>query len=185
MIRKGWFKIPGVQDGDRTLDEQIEALRPALAEAGGKTVLDLGCAEGLIGREFIRAGARSCLGLDSLPGHLAVARQQCADHPNMVFEVANLNIHRPALPRFDIVLALGVLHKMEHPEPVARWTIGLAGGLILFRAKGGVSDGVITSKHFKTRSVNAHALLLNAGFAMEKVVDGANGESVEYWRLQS
>lgn len=183
-VRKGWFKIPGVQDGDRTLEEQLEALRPALTEASGKTVFDIGTAEGLLGIEFAKAGAKSVLGVDLLEDHIAVAKKMAKGMPNVTFRTLNLNHVTPeeATTKYDIVLALGVLHKCQDPEPRVRWAVQSCSGLFLFRSKGGETGGVVRSKHFKRRWCSAWDILKLAGFRLEKTVKGANGEKVEYWR---
>lgn len=187
MQRKGWFIIPGVQDGDRTVEEQMIAVRPALAEAKGKTVLDLGCAEGLIGREFARAGALSVLGVDSVGGHLQVAQEQCKGLP-MKFRQADFQVLALAAPgngnQYDIVLALGVVHKMKHPGDGVHFVAKSARSLVLFRAKGGVTDGIVRSKHFGANWCNSYEIMRSHGFELEKVVNGAREETVEYWRRQ-
>jgi len=182
VLRKGWFVIPGVQDGDRTVEEQMIAVRPALAEAAGKSVLDLGCAEGLIGREFARAGAAEVFGLDSVGGHLQVATQQCIGLP-MKFRQADFQVVAAGEPerQFDIVLALGVVHKMEHPADGVNFAAKSARLLVLFRAKGGTTDGIVRSK-FGHDFCDAHQLMRQHGFWLEKIVDGTRGEAVEYWR---
>jgi len=117
-MRKGWFKIDGVQDGDRTIDDQLKGLGPALAAARGKTVLDLGCAEGLISHAFIQAGAHSVHGIDSQAESLAVARKTYRDLERYLFEQCNLNDGVPAPGKkreYEIVLALAILHKLRQP----------------------------------------------------------------------
>jgi 2-polyprenyl-3-methyl-5-hydroxy-6-metoxy-1,4-benzoquinol methylase len=182
-MRKGWFKIPGVQAGDRTLEQQMEALEHLLDECRSMTVLDLGCAEGLIGREFARAGAQ-VLGVDALPDHLKVAREQCQGVVNIRFEPLDLNLVRPEerQPQYDIVLALGVLHKLRHPAPGVRWAARSARHLFVFRPKGGVTDGTVRSKHFEDNVCNAHDILREEGFRLERVTHGGPGETVETWR---
>ncbi len=185
MQRKGWFIIPGVQDGDRTVEEQMIAVRPALAEAKGKTVLDLGCAEGLIGREFARAGALSVLGVDSVGGHLQIAQEQCKGLP-MKFRQTDFQVMASTDPgmQWDIILALGVIHKMKHPGDGVHFVAKASRDLVLFRAKGGVTDGIVRSKHFVDGWCDAHAIMGEHGFRMEKVVEGVRNETVEYWRRQ-
>jgi 2-polyprenyl-3-methyl-5-hydroxy-6-metoxy-1,4-benzoquinol methylase len=64
---KGWLSVPGIREhADRTLAEQMLGLDKAVAECKGKRVLDLGCAEGLIGLEFAKAGAVNVVGIESL-----------------------------------------------------------------------------------------------------------------------
>jgi len=181
-MRKGWFIIPGVQDGNVTLDDQMIALWPAVAEAKGKSVLDIGCAEGLIGREFARAGAASVVGFDSVEEHLQVARAQCAEW-GMLFLLANMNDPRPVYP-FDIVLCLNVAHKLRDPAVGIRFAAESSRDLVLLRSgRGADAKGVIKGKH-SGHTCDSHALMGEFGFALERVVDGPKDrpEPVEYWR---
>lgn len=183
--RKGWFAIPGLQDGDRSLEDQMIAVRPALAEAKGKTVLDLGCAEGLIGREFARAGALYVLGVEGLPEHVEVARGVCRGLP-MEFRIEDLNEFtlKKLGRRFDIVLSLGIMHKLTNPQPGVELSARACTDLLLFRAKGGVHDGMIRSKHALQNTCDVHLVMKLEGFKLEKTIQGPAhlNESVEYWR---
>jgi len=184
-MRKGWFIIPGVQDGDRTVEEQAEALRPAMAEAAGKTVLDLGCAEGLLTREFIYAGAKMAFGVDSVPAHLDVAREVCKGMPVQFAQclLGTVALRTPA-PSFDIVMALGVVHKLPFPDVGVRIAAQLSHDLVLLRSGLRQRNGIITAKQHPQNTCDSHALMREHGFELEKVVQGPGPhfESVEYWR---
>lgn len=188
-MRKGWFKIPGVQDGDRTLAEQMLGVREALAECKGKTVLDLGTAEGLIGREFVRAGAARCHGIDSIDDHLTVARRQCKGLP-MSFQNCGLQqfgqqqMDLGRVERFDIVLALGVCHKLHDPEVGIRFAARSANERVLVRmhARSEAKDGLLRSKFAKQNVCNTVEIMTAEGFEREKVLAGPREETVWYWR---
>lgn len=181
---KGWFRVPGVRpDGDRTLDEQRQGLGPALEEAKGKTVLDLGCAEALISLEFSRAGAVDVLGIELLASHLDVARKVCKGQP-VRFVCAHLGDYIKANPpkmAFDIVLALGIIHKLEDPAVPLRFAARSAKSLLLFRAPAKATDGVIRSKHTKV-PCNVPMVMREEGFFEEKLIPGVRGEAAQYWR---
>lgn len=181
-MEKGWYIIPGVQDGDRTLEEQMQAVLPALRECAGKRVLDLGCAEGLMAIEFAKAGAAHVHGMEWLERHLAVAAKMAGDLPNITFTRVHLK-YPPVAEPFDIVLCLGVVHKLHDPGPGLRWAMACTNGLLLFRAGLRQKGGVVFSKH-STASVDAHAMLRQGGFTLEKVIRGPkpHEEKVEYWR---
>lgn len=185
-MRHGWLAIPGVQTGDRELDEQTVALLPAIAEAKGKTVLDLGCAEGLIGREFARAGASKVTGIDSVPGHLAVASLQCRKLP-MDFILADLNNPSQFVFQVDIVLCLGLAHKLTDPAVAIRFAADCSRDLVLIRSgRGADENGFIKSKFGEGRC-DSHGIMRQRGFDLERVVVGPPPESepVEYWKRVS
>ena len=189
MKRKGWFSIPGLQDGDRTLEDQVRAVRPAIAECKGRTVLDLGCAEGLISLEFAKAGAKSVHGIDSILGNVNTAWQVCKGWP-VTFETADLNLYikdefkRDLMPQYDIVLALGVTHKLHDPADGVVFAARIAKDLVLFRSGRAARDGVITNKWNSKVAVNAHKLMAMNGWRLDRVVKGPppHSEDVEYWR---
>lgn len=189
MKRKGWFAIPGLQAGDRTLEDQVTAVRPAIAECAGKTVLDLGCAEGLVGLEFAKAGAQLVHGIDSILGNVNTARQVCNGQA-MTFETADLNVYireafaRDAVAQYDIVLALGVTHKLHDPAHGVNFAARSARNLVLFRSGRAQQGGIITNKWNSKVAVNAHKLMRMHGFTLEKTLTGPppHREDVEYWR---
>lgn len=185
---KGWFKVPGIRpDGDRTVNEQMLGLDRALAECKGKRVLDLGCAEGCISAAFARAGAAEVVGIELLAEHLNVARKVCKGLP-VRFICAHLQDHvgrHPMPAQFDIVLALGIIHKLEDPNVPMIWAARAAGDLLCFRApakteKSG-NDYLIKSK-FGTASCNVPKTMRAHGFTDEGTVNGVRGEAVQYWR---
>jgi 2-polyprenyl-3-methyl-5-hydroxy-6-metoxy-1,4-benzoquinol methylase len=187
---KGWIAVPGIREvADRTLDEQMRGLREAFPEAKGKTVLDLGCAEGLIGREFALAGASRVVGIESLEEHLTVARIACADAPQMEFVQAYLQdwiaAHDPP-EQFDVVLALGIIHKIGDPGWALRFACRSCRELLLFRAPAHAWNGWVTAKHqtMGKHRAKCHvpSVMEEEGFYFSLKIDGARGEAAEYWR---
>lgn len=185
MRVKGWLAIPGIQNGDRTLEEQLMAVRPALAEAKGKTVLDLGCAEALISLEFAKAGAISVLGIEREAGHLEVAHRMIRSYRDVIelrhFNLKDVSENEP-IPH-DIVLALGIIHKLEFPEIGLRFAARSARELLLLRSGRGSVNGIIYGKYSRNTCDSA-AVMREEGFRLEKVVNGPpkRKEPVEYWR---
>lgn len=189
-LRKGWFKVDGIRpNGDRSIAEQMLGLDRALAEAKGKTVLDLGCAEGAISLEFAKAGAARVVGVELLEAHLVVARKLCAAYAKTItFVCAHLDTYalaRPDPERFDIVLALGIIHKLQDPAVPLRFAARSAKDLLCFRAPATVEpaggDYVIKAKHSGV-VCNVPAVMRSEGFRDEGTIKGVRGEGVQYWR---
>lgn len=187
MTRKGWFKVRG-QDGDRTPEEQMLGLERALAEAKGKTVLDLGCAEGAIAREFALAGA-TVLGVELLQDHINVGRKVCRGLA-VKFVCASLEPYIDANPeheRFDIVLALSIAHKLKEPGKLLAFAARCANDLVVFRGPGKKDmfwDGWLKAK-FGEGQCHVPTLMAEHGFVDEGIVDSARGERVQYWRRKA
>ena len=135
----GWFTIPGIQDGERTLEEGIRGIEVLRHEAKGATVLDLGCAEGLIARWFIEAGARSADGLDCDRRALALGHALAERRDGRKLHLWWADFDDPATwpglkADYDIVLCLSVLHKLKAPEPLLDFAIGKARRWLAVRA---------------------------------------------------
>lgn len=135
---QGWFKIPGLQDGKWDLDRQMAGLETIRRASAGATVLDLGCAEGLISLELANAGARLIHGVELESQRVEVAEhlfeQRC---PNVTrrfiawdlarFDELYLGLTadtRPATAylrtRYDIVLCLAIAQKLPNPARFLR-----------------------------------------------------------------
>lgn len=183
--QKGWLKVPGLRpQGDRTLEEQMLGLAQALEFARGKTVLDLGCAEGLIGREFAHAGATLVVGVELVATHLEVARVACKGYPQMRFIQAHLGDYIRAAPvppeQFDVVLALGIIHKLDDPTVPLQFAARSARKLMCFRAPAKATNGNIKSK-FSTKTVNVPRTMREEKFLEGETIPGVRGEAVQYW----
>lgn len=186
-MKKGWFAIPGIQAGDRTIEEQMLGLHPALKGIKGKTVCDLGCAEGLIGLEFAQAGARVA-GFDINAGLIEVAnrlRDERGLRDRIQFECINLNelIEREQtaeeVRQYDIVLALAIVHKMEDPNKVLRYIATICRERAVVRLPHG-SSGVFKTKHHFV-ACNVTRTLTECGLRLEGTVEGPRRELVQHW----
>ena len=183
-MRRGWFEVPGEVVGDRTLAEQMLGIAPALAEANNKTVLDLGCAEGLIAREFLMAGAHRVIGIDNNPGMIEAAKALRLDPQRSRFVRHDANVigaNEEDYCHADIVLALAVFHKLREPAvSVLEWA-RFAGSLMVIRLPKR-SEGEIRSKHYPHNEANIPAILENCGFTLDQTLPGPRGELVQHWR---
>lgn len=178
-MNRGWFAIPGVQAGDRTLDEQLLGLESMLSECNGRSVLDLGCAEGMIARHCLIRGAVRVAAVDN---NLDFLRRAQVVVPCARTRYADLNSGLPAelAERYDIVLALAILHKLRDPEAALRLYAPLAGTLLVIRLPQG-SSGVLRHKHGNAH-VDSLRLMPELGFDLERDESGPRGERVHYWR---
>lgn len=148
-MHKGWFRIDGVQDGDRTVGQQLLGLETVAEHFRGAHVLDVGCAEGLIGRHCVDAwGAASVDGVTSVQYEIDEAHRQCAGRPmafylcdlRMPEEIARLDCRLRL--SYDIVLLLSVLHKVRDPMRLLAWAVRYAAGLVVIRLPAPIIDMV-------------------------------------------
>ena len=111
-----WFKFD--DEGDRDLGEQLRGLGPLLTSVKGRTVLDVGCAEGLISLALLERGAAHVHGVEIVTDHVRVARQVAYDrgfgYGKVAFDYADANEYRPKR-HYDVLLMLAVLHKLKAP----------------------------------------------------------------------
>jgi SAM-dependent methyltransferase len=194
MLRKGWFAIDGVQDGDRTAEEQLLGLAPAIEAAKGKSVLDLGCAEGLIAKAFCQGGAR-VVGIELVEDHLKVAREVCKGLAATFIQASLqewIDTH-PHPEQFDVVLALGIAHKLHDPATLLNFAARSAKELVVFRGPGKDAqgragstahhlywDGWLKAKHRDARC-HVPTLMVSHGFKEGETLPSARGERVQYW----
>lgn len=180
-IRKGWFKGLG-RDGDRTVEDQMTGLEKLVAEVAGKTVLDAGCAEGLISIELAKAGAKSCHGLEIVERFVDIANRLADENKVLcTFEAANLNEYRlVGQPQSDIVLALAILHKLQDPSRVCGELADLAKNLMVIRLP---PSGLRIVDERSGRVPHEIGDVMGAkGFTLETETTGHLGEWIGYFR---
>lgn len=133
LAPKGWF-LTRKNLGDRTIQQQMIGLDTLLRGVRGKTVLDIGCAEGLISLAMLDHGALLVHGVDIVLRQIHVARLIAAERPvgTCGFIVADVNTFVPE-HSYDIVLMLGILHKLIDPEASCRRFASIANKLCVIR----------------------------------------------------
>lgn len=184
-MRKGWFKIPGVQDGDRTAEEQLLGLAPVMQACRGKSVLDLGSAEGLISAACARAGATRVLAVELLADHVSAARKVCR---GLQVELVQCELGayiraNPEPAQFDVVLALGIAHKLHDPAIVIAFAAKSARELLVFRGPGKKEmfwDGWLSAK-FGDGRCHVPTIMAEHGLVEGETLDSTRGERVQYW----
>lgn len=167
-MRHGWFEVAGLQTGEHTLKARLHAIPPVLRErAKGASVLDLGCAEGLLGT-WLLDNCRAVLvhGIDVEEPFLERARELAGER-NATFFRADLNYldvwiaENPGvlLPQYDIVLALCIAKKMAQPERFLRTAASLCGDMLAIETP----EPVIVDGRSAFRPVDITAELASCG----------------------
>lgn len=176
---KGWFTTAG-RPGDRTLTTQLMGLGPLITALPGKTVLDAGCAEGLLSIEFARRGALAVHGVEVRRDHVAVGQKLIGDLP-VTLEAQDLNEWRPRR-KYDIVVALAILHKLKFPSYVATLLAAACDDLLVLRMPPANGMTIIDDRSNRVHH-DIHQVLKNADFEPELTTnDGPRGELVAYYR---
>ena len=173
-LERRWF------GGDRTVEEQMIGLEKMLAECEGASVLDVGCAEGDIGFACTAAGALFALGVDNIEDHIRIAKERAGWPAKNHFEVQDANTYAPP-EKFDIVLLLAILHKLQDPTAAVIRFSDVCLDLLVIRWPVRGPDTIIDPrsgmKKFKITRV-----LKGRGFVKESEVPGPRGEIVSYYR---
>lgn len=161
----------------------MRGIEKALQECPGKTVLDLGCAEGLISFEFAKAGAKHVHGIEVVRDHLDAAFQfrNTYEMINKVsFQLSDIGMLKPE-KQYDIVLALGVAHKLTDPSIAVRYAAESCKDLCVIRTSAISKDGILRSKRYNG-VCDLNQTMGQAGFKREHVAPGPRGETVYYFR---
>lgn len=130
---KPWFKIAG-RDGYRSVKSQVKGL--GAVDFSGKTVLDLGCAEGAISLHALDCGAKVVHGVERHDEYIEAAYVVCRGR-NAVFwnmDLAEFHTKHPAsglMPRYDVILLLSVIHKLADPLTFLDYCATLSDMLII------------------------------------------------------
>lgn len=131
-----WFTIPGIQTGTYTLKDRLFALESVRKHAKDATVLDIGCAEGLLSKWLVDlCGAKTVHGIERYEPYAITARRIMRDY-DAWYHVLDLDFfemwleHGPGelLPSYDIVMALRVIQKLAKPASFIRALKPLIGG---------------------------------------------------------
>ena len=110
--------------GKWPLDSRLEGIAGVLEVCAGKTILDLGCAEGLIAQKFLENGAASVHGFEYDETRVRESLHRCSNFPQAIFRVADLSDWPRfaekntdiLLERYDIVLYLGLHHHISREK---------------------------------------------------------------------
>lgn len=176
----GWF-VTRRRAGDRTIQQQMTGLDPLLAEVKGRTVLDVGCAEGLIGIECAKAGASRVDGVELVSGHVDLGSKLARKWKNISVREGDANEFVPS-ERYDIVLLLAILHKLRNPSLSCKTLADAADDLCVIRYPSASVGEVIVHDRSHGEPHDIGAVMLELGFIVERITSGPFAEQTYFYR---
>ncbi len=187
---KTWFPV-GKGDHERTITQQMTGLRPLLdeirtAKLRGQplSVLDVACAEGLIGMELAKAGASYVHGFELVPERVEDARR-LSNGLSCSWEVADVNDYQPERT-FDVVACLSILHKLPDPSTTLRRLVGSSClRMVVIRLPPQMIGGLVMDRRSGHQPHDLDKVLRSLRFNLEEETEGPLGEWTGYWRLKS
>lgn len=183
LKRFGWFDMPGIQRGERTLQDQLMGMRPAFAEAKDKRVLDVGSAEGLIAKAMLEAGAASVECIESNPDYADEARRQLRGLPAVVHRW-DLNNGLPSVGQCEIALLLAILHKLREPIVLLSQLIEVVKPELVVIRYPRNNDGVLVDGRSQFKPQDVPGFLKANGYSNPNIEMGPRRERVAYFRRQ-
>lgn len=174
---KGWFFIRGIQDGYRSIEEQMRGLD---FHVSGRTVLDVGCAEGLIAQRMKQDGATLVHALEYNERLLRIGESLCGKEVAFFHHDVRKGLPSQLLPRYDVVLLLAILHKLDAPDAHLRMLAKRAAERVVIRLPLG-STGRIVGKHHPYGHCDVNAVMPACGFRLEREAPGPRRELVQHW----
>lgn len=175
---KGWFAVDGMQRGDRTLDEQMTGLDVLMSHSPGSTILDLGCAEGLISLEMMGMGATLTHGVESVASRIETAQKFFMGRAAEFFvaDLAEFHTNPPEhlLPSYDVVLMLSIAQKMPDPKAFIAAAAERAGKVVALR----LPAPVICDRRSDFVELDVVPFMASLGFPNVLTAEGPRGEWV-------
>lgn len=145
-----------------TIERQLIGLEQL--QVSGRTVLDVGCAEGLIGEWCLKQGAYLVRGVEL---RLDYAKQAAKRLNSVVVADADSYEFGEA---HDVVLALGVLNKLARPASSLRRMLAACKEVCVLRLSAGQWPVMRTDR--APEGADLAAAALKAGFTTAEVCDG-------------
>jgi len=176
---KPWYTFGG-RRGDRTVDQQMQGLLYLQQSVRDKTVLDLGCAEGLVTVELAKAGALALHGIEIRPAAVADANSLRGDFP-ITFEQADLNTWRPKRS-YDVSVMLAILHKLRDPLAFLKDVAKNTDELIAIRLPPRADNPVVNDVRSGGKRIDLQPALF--GFKLVHWTPGYLNEWVGYYRRE-
>lgn len=174
-----WFPVRG-EPGDRTIDQQMQGLMLLQQSVAGKTVLDVGCAEGLIDIELVKAGAIAVHGVEIRPQAVSIANELRGDLP-ITFEQGDMNSWRPKR-EYNVLVMLAILHKLKHPDLVLHDLLRHCTDLVVLRLPPRHDNPTVRDARSGGKPIHLQRVLLGAGFDFVHATLGYLDEWVGYYR---
>lgn len=112
-----WFNIPelGIK-GSRNLEHRTQGLSPLLDHINGKTILDLGSAEGLISHWLMKNGASHACCIERKHQSVEVSHELFKGMSYEMIDADLGNFENIDIKDHDIVLALGIIQKLSRKK---------------------------------------------------------------------
>lgn len=177
---KPWFHFEG-RGGHRTLDQQMQGLSLLMRSVKNATVLDAGCAEGLITMEMAAAGATALHGVE--------IRRQAVDEANalrgdlpITFEVGDLNVWMPTR-HYDVLVMLAILHKLKDPKVVLNRLLDRASpDLIVMRLPPHSENPCVLDARSGNKKIDLWSTINKMGYKLLHITPGYLNEWIGYYR---
>lgn len=162
-----WFKTESVPGKANLLDQMIglDHLWPLVKD---QSILDVGCAEGLIAFKCMEHGARSIRGIDNRRMAIQFALAGNSYH-KAHFECTNAENYLPT--RHDVVLLLSVLHKFREPTQVFWRMLTSCNHCCVVRVPNGCWP-VLRDSRSGNKPILLEAIAEECGFVVDQIVDG-------------
>lgn len=166
--------------GDRTFEQQMTGLDWLAEACRGKSILDFGCAEGLIGLHLMKHGADSVYGVELLPERVEKAKRASRGMAT-IFVAADANTYVPPYTA-DVTLALAILHKLRDPSLVARRLARATREMIVLRLPPATGSTIVDRRSGNVPH-DIDAVLRSEGFVQERAGNtGPLGEWIGVYR---